>query len=74
MICVFDAQKRELRLYLDGLLKGTQAMNGAWQPAGDRAPVIGNGQTGGSPNNWVHGDVDEVRVYQGVVTDVTRIP
>src|SRR5690606_32581804 len=30
LVCVLDAQARELRLYLDGVLKASKAMNEAW--------------------------------------------
>jgi hypothetical protein len=36
--------------------------------------VIGQVQGDSGPTNWTKGDVDEVRIYQGVVADVTRIP
>jgi hypothetical protein len=75
LVCIFDAQKRELRLYLDGVLTSTAAMNALWQPWRATGPfVIGQGQGGSGPTNWTKGDVDEVRIYQGVVADVTRIP
>jgi hypothetical protein len=74
LVGVFDAEKREARLYVDGALKMTNAMNAAWQPWDATGPlVIGRHQVG-SITEFTRGDVDEVHVYQGVVTDVTRIP
>jgi len=74
LIGVFDAEKREARLYVDGVLKMTNTMNAAWQPWDATGPlVIGRHQIG-SIAEFTRGDVDEVHVYQGVVTDVTRIP
>src|SRR5262249_11501628 len=71
LVGIFDAQKLELRLYVDGVPKATTAMNGAWQPWDATGPlVLGRHQAG----EFTMGDLDEVRVYQGVVTDVTRIP
>jgi hypothetical protein len=73
LVGVFDAQKLEIRLYVDGALKTTTPMNAAWHAwdAGGRL-VIGRHQPT-SGLEQTSGDVDEVRVYQGVVTDVTRI-
>lgn len=72
LVGVFDAQKLELRLYVDNTLLVTRAMNAAWVPWNSTGRfLIGQGQGGASP---AFADMDEVRVYQGVVTDVTRIP
>jgi hypothetical protein len=74
LVGVFDAQKREIRLYVDGALKTTTAMNAAWQPWDATGPLaIGRNQQGPLVE-LTRGDLDEVHVYQGVVTDVTRIP
>jgi hypothetical protein len=75
LVAVFDAQKREVRIYVDGTLGGTKAMNAAWQPwnaAGSL--VLGHSQSPSGPTDLAHADIDEVRIYQGVVADVTRIP
>ncbi len=75
LVGVFDAQKREIRLYVDGALKATVAMNAAWQPWHANGPfLIGRTHEGANPALPAKADIDEVRVYQGVVTDVTRIP
>jgi hypothetical protein len=77
LVGVFDAQKREMRLYVDGVLLATSPMNAAWQPWDATGPLlIGRDQDFTTPgkNNFTNGDLDEVRVYQGVVADVTRIP
>jgi hypothetical protein len=74
LVCVFDAQSRELRLYLDDQLKDTAAMDPAWQPwRATGSFVIGTGQHESPFVDWTHGDLDEVRIFQGVVADVTRI-
>lgn len=74
LVGVFDAEKREARLYVDGVLKQATAMNAAWQPWDAAGPLaIGRHQQGPGVE-FTKGDVDEVFVYQGVVTDVTRIP
>src|SRR5205807_7668439 len=75
LVGVFDAQKQEMRLYVDGGLQATSAMNAAWQPWDAAGPLMigcDRDSTGGS--SFTSGDLDEVRVYQGVVTDVSRIP
>lgn len=73
LVGVFDAEKREARLYVDGVLKMASPMNAAWQPWDATGPLaIGRFQVGAP--EYTRGDVDEVHVYQGVVTDVTRIP
>lgn len=75
LVGVFDAQKREMRLYVDGVLKATSPMNALWQPWDATGPLlIGRHQSGTGGNEFTNGDLDDVRVYQGVVTDVTRIP
>lgn len=74
LVGVFDAQNLELRLYVDGALKTTTAMNAAWQPWDATGRLaIGRNQPGALVE-FTRGDLDEVHVYQGVVTDVTRIP
>jgi hypothetical protein len=74
IVGVFDAQKRELRLYVDGALKTTTAMNAAWQPWDATSRLAIGRHQQGSLVEFTRGDLDEVHVYQGVVTDVTRIP
>jgi hypothetical protein len=70
LVGVFDAQRRQLRLYVDGAARATAAMNPAWQPWDATGPlVIGTSGSG----TFVHGDVDEVRAFQGVVPDPTRL-
>ncbi|HEY0481457.1 MAG TPA: LamG domain-containing protein [Kofleriaceae bacterium] len=75
LVGVFDAQNRELRLHVDGVLGATAALNPAWQPWDAAGPLlIGRHHNTGSGSEFTAGDIDEVRVYQGAVTDVTRIP
>jgi hypothetical protein len=75
LVGVFDAQKREMRLYVDGMLQATSPMNAAWQPWDATGPLlIGRDQDGTGAFSFTNGDLDEVRVYQGVVADVSRIP
>ena len=75
LIGVLDAQKLELRLYVDGALVATAPMNAAWRPWDATGPLlIGRHHDATAGTEFTRGDVDEVRVYQGVVVDVSRIP
>jgi hypothetical protein len=74
LIGVFDAEQRQARLYVDGVLKMTNPMNAAWQPWDATGPLVIGRHQPGPIAEYTHGDVDEVYVYQGVVTDVSRIP
>jgi hypothetical protein len=75
LVGVFDAQRAELRLYVDGVLQATTPMNGLWQPWAATGPLlIGRHHNGTLGSEFTAGDVDEVRAYQGVVVNVTRIP
>lgn len=65
LVGVFDAQRREVRIYVDGQLRQATAMNAAWQPWAAVEPLM-IGRT-------AEGQIDDVRLYQGVVTDITRI-
>jgi len=67
---VFDAQKRELRLHVDGSQQTVVAMNPAWQPW-DATGSLVIGSAGSS--SFSRADVDEVRAYQGAAVDVTPI-
>lgn len=74
LVGVFDAQRREIQLYVDGARAATAAMNAAWQPwdATGRL-LIGRNHDGATGSEFTRGDLDEIRVYQGVV-DGSLIP
>jgi hypothetical protein len=75
IVAVFDAQLRQMRLYVDGTLAGSRSMNAAWSPWNATGPLqIGRSQSGANGANYFSGDIDDVTVYQGAVADVTRIP
>jgi Concanavalin A-like lectin/glucanases superfamily len=75
LVGVFDAQRREIRIHVDGVLRATTPMIAQWQPWDATGPLqIGRRQDGDSGADFTQGDVDEVRVFQGVVADVSRIP
>ncbi|HCT78324.1 MAG TPA: hypothetical protein DGT23_17450 [Micromonosporaceae bacterium] len=64
---VFDAQSKQVQLYVDGVLKATTAMNAAWQPwQATGALQIGRALNGTEHTSYFHGDIDEVRAYQGI--------
>ncbi|GAA1386890.1 LamG domain-containing protein [Catellatospora chokoriensis] len=72
LVAVYDAQRAELRLYVNGTLQGAAAVTSPWSADG---PVnLGRmWSLGAAANHW-QGYVDEIRVYQGVVADLSRIP
>jgi hypothetical protein len=79
LVGVYNAQSGSIQLYVNGALAGsaTRAAGTAWDSTGTL--TIGRGwwgPTGGVPvqTDFWPGNLDEVRVYQGVVADVTRIP
>jgi hypothetical protein len=66
LVGVFDAQKGEQRLYVNGVLKDSAA-----RPAGSAMTgpaTIGRSLWKGAPTEWWPGEVDDVRLYQGVMT------
>ena len=71
LVGVYDAQTRQIKLFVNDALQGTAAVTMPWHAAGP----VGLGRLkwrGGFIEHW-SGSIDEVRVYQGVVGDVTRI-
>ncbi|MFF4983920.1 LamG domain-containing protein [Streptomyces sp. NPDC001046] len=59
---VFDAGKRQLRLYVNGALQGTDSHSSAWRANGPF--TVGRGQRGGSGADLFQGYLDDVRVFQ----------
>ncbi|WP_156325270.1 LamG-like jellyroll fold domain-containing protein [Nonomuraea sp. SBT364] len=71
---VLDVQTRSLRLYVDRKLQTTARLNAAWQPwQAEGALLVGRAHQGTTPAAFVDGAVDGVRLFQGVVSDVSRI-
>ncbi|MCW3841950.1 hypothetical protein ONA70_17770 [Micromonospora yasonensis] len=66
---VYDKSAGQLRLYVDGVLNGSVAYTGAWNATGPLS--IGRAKYHGAMADWFAGDVDDVRVYQGVLSDDT---
>ncbi|MBB5868103.1 hypothetical protein F4553_001482 [Allocatelliglobosispora scoriae] len=70
LVGVADASKREIRLYVDGALAATMPLYSGWQPWQASGPlVLGRGTTPTGPNDWFTGALDDVRVYQGAMTE-----
>ncbi|MBB5868492.1 hypothetical protein F4553_001871 [Allocatelliglobosispora scoriae] len=70
LVGVTDVGKREIRLYVDGALAATMPLYSGWQPWQASGPlVLGRGTTPTGPNDWFTGALDDVRVYQGAMTE-----
>ncbi|MEW2811130.1 LamG domain-containing protein [Streptomyces massasporeus] len=59
---VYDAGKRQLRLYVNGTLQGTAGHTSAWRANGPF--TVGRGQRGGAGADLFQGYLDDVRVFQ----------
>ncbi|MFY1656130.1 LamG domain-containing protein [Micromonospora sp. WMMD1274] len=67
---VLDAERRQIRLYVDGELKATTAMVSAWQRWNATGPfVVGRSDQPAGFTDWLTGGVDDVVAYQGAFTD-----
>lgn len=68
---VYDKEKQQTRIYIDGQLKGTGSAPGSYvHPASNYQyiSVGGDPGSGGSTNSW-HGDIAVARIYDDVLTD-----
>ena len=64
---VFDAQRRQIQIYVDGVLKATSPMNAAWTPwRSNGRLLIGRAHQNGNPSDHFKGNIDDVYVYQGI--------
>lgn len=64
---VFDAGSKRVRLYVDGVLKAATPMNAGWVPWQATGTFqIGRALNGGTHTSYFHGQIDEVRAYQGI--------
>ncbi|MBM0206319.1 VCBS repeat-containing protein [Micromonospora sp. STR1s_5] len=70
LVGVFDAQRRQLRLYVDQALVATVSMHAAWQPWDATGPLL-VGTFGAGTH--AKADIDEVRVLQGAVQTATAL-
>ena len=67
LVGVHDAQAKTNSLYVNGVLMQTVPFAGSWQAAGHTE--IGRGKFNGQPVDFVHGEIDDVHLTQGVVLD-----
>ncbi|MFF7738317.1 LamG-like jellyroll fold domain-containing protein [Streptomyces sp. NPDC007984] len=63
---VYDAGKRQLRLYVNGTLQGTASHTSAWRANGPF--TVGRGQRGGTGADLFRGYLDDVRAFQDALT------
>lgn len=67
LVGVFDAARKEIRLYVNGRLVATGAHTTPWNSSG--AVQIGRGKYNTLPSDYWLGGVDDVRVYGRVLSD-----
>jgi hypothetical protein len=68
---VYDAQTGQIKLYVNGVLQDTETVSFPWNATG---PVnIGRVLWRGSNSDAWPGSIDEIRLYQGAVTNIGSI-
>jgi len=67
LVGVHDAGANTIKLYVNGALVATQSVLPAWNATGET--VIGRAKWGGGPVDFWPGKIDEVRVYNRVLSD-----
>jgi hypothetical protein len=65
---VYDSVNHEMRLYVNGVLQGTAAMNMSWN-AGNGVQLGRVKYGGGYVDGWL-GAIDDVRIYDRVLSDL----
>ena len=71
LVGVYDAQTGQIKLYVNGALQGSASISFPWNATG---PVnIGRVLQSGASNGYWPGSIDEIRIYQGAITDIARI-
>jgi hypothetical protein len=76
LVGVFDATNARINLYVNGTLAASAPRTARWHANGPLTIGTAMWSTTGVPPylvDWWPGDIDEVRVYAGVVTDPTAI-
>jgi RHS repeat-associated protein len=63
---VYDTAAGQMRLYVNGVLQSTTAPTGNWSAGGPL--VVGRAKWAGAVTNTWSGSIDDVRVYQQVLT------
>ncbi|WP_203861908.1 LamG domain-containing protein [Plantactinospora mayteni] len=66
LVGVYDAASQQIRLYVDGELASSAAFTTAWQAGGPMQ--LGRSRYAGAYGNHWPGSLDDVRVYQGVLS------
>jgi hypothetical protein len=64
---VYDRVTGDLRIYVNGKLSGTSAPVSPWRTDGDH--TMGHGTDQGTAGEYFTGVIDEVRVYEGLLTE-----
>ncbi|WP_433125200.1 LamG domain-containing protein [Micromonospora sp. CA-240977] len=70
LVAILDVGRRQARLYVDGALATTVGLHEAWQPwQATGSLLVGRSTTPEGPAEWLNGQVDDVTVYQGMLSD-----
>ncbi|MEH1016978.1 LamG domain-containing protein [Micromonospora sp. CPCC 206060] len=70
LVAVLDTANRQIRLYVDGVLAQAVTMNSGWQPWAATGPVLlARSTTPAGPAEWLHGKIDDLEIYHGVLAD-----
>ncbi len=70
LVAVLDATHRQVRLHVDGASAGAVALNAAWQPQQAAGSLlVGRSTTPAGPDGWLYGQVDDLGLYQGTLSD-----
>ena len=68
VVGVHDSINQEIRLYVNGRLEDVQSYNSPWPASGNT--VIGRAKWSGAFTDYVNGDIDEVSIYDDVLSDI----
>ncbi|GCE09241.1 glutaminase domain-containing protein [Dictyobacter aurantiacus] len=67
LVGVHDTMAKQIKLYVNGTLVDTQSVGTAWNAQGET--VIGRGKYNGGPVDFWPGLIDDVRLYNRVLSD-----
>ncbi len=67
IVGVRDSTNNQIKLYVNGSLNASQAYSAPWSAAGNT--VIGRGKWNGGSVDWFNGAMDDVRIYNRVLSD-----
>jgi len=71
LVGVQDAAAQTISLYVNGVLQQTVPYKTPWQATGPTE--IGRGKYNGQPVDYVHGEIDDVHLTQGVALDTPQL-